>query len=96
MDADTVWQIAAVGLAGLGIVWHQYWTTNKLRDRLVLASSHWLGGRTETALQVADRSTGIPLRMLMPASLSMSSPDELARMLLLTPPAALARFQPPA
>ena len=35
MDADTVWQIAAVGLAGLGIVWHQYWTTNKLRDRLV-------------------------------------------------------------
>ena len=35
MDADTVWQIAAAGLAGLGIVWHQYWTTNKLRDRLV-------------------------------------------------------------
>ena len=35
MDADTVWQIAAVGLAGLGIVWHQYWTTSKLRDRLV-------------------------------------------------------------
>lgn len=34
MDADTVWQIAAVGLAGLGIVWHQYWTTNELRDRL--------------------------------------------------------------
>ena len=35
MDANTVWQIAAVGLAGLGIVWHQYWTTNRLRDRLV-------------------------------------------------------------
>ena len=24
---------ARLGLAGLGIVWHQYWTTNKLRDR---------------------------------------------------------------
>lgn len=35
MDADTVWQMAAAGLAGLGIVWRQYWTTNKLRDRLV-------------------------------------------------------------
>ena len=35
MDANTVWLMAVVGLAGLGIVWHQYWTTNKLRDRLV-------------------------------------------------------------
>ena len=35
MDADTARQIAAVGLAGLGVVWHQYWITNKLRDRLV-------------------------------------------------------------
>ena len=30
MDANTVWQVAAVGLVGLGIVWHQYWATNNL------------------------------------------------------------------
>ena len=35
MDADTAWQLAAIGLAGLCIVWHQYSITNKLRDRLV-------------------------------------------------------------
>ena len=34
MDTGTVWQMVAVGLAGLAIIWHQYWITNKLRDRL--------------------------------------------------------------
>ena len=34
MDANTVWQTVAVGVAGLAIIWHQYWVTNKLRERL--------------------------------------------------------------